>query len=449
MGAPSDPDFALPDDPRRAVAAQCLRCHAIVVPVLLAAIPVIGLFIFLFVAGGREDPAANFQASQAAYQQLHPVLPDDANAANDYRLAEQALVSLKDGISLNRRGDYYDLPAIKAHLERNGVALAQLLAAAEKADCEWGDPYSASLKKLPDIHSLQYLLNVHARRCAHHGDHTQAAAALKAACVLGCRYQKVDWRANSSGTAHESLCAILFWDPPKSSAALDGYSRAVGAEYDGQRQALERLERMRIDALYCLDGLAAGKLSPGQLGWIAQHAARPGSSRMVWYGGERRSFISAMESYRAALAGGEKELSWGRHVREHASAPMPFCSRLDYWPRHSFEIDERHRALVTALAFMRHRIKYGKDPRKLSELVPEFLPAVTVSAFSQTPLALTEDSAGIKLSGDLYDPIDFQHVYGEREVIRITAPGHDSNSPYDDEIVLLPPLWQSIREEKH
>ncbi|HYG74392.1 MAG TPA: hypothetical protein VEK08_05245 [Planctomycetota bacterium] len=439
-------DSAKKEALRRAVAAYVVRNEWPLLLIMLPPfMPVIVFIMLLCVSGGRSDPHENFKQSKQQYESEHPVLADENNAAIDYRSADAVLSAQQERrpIELCRIGDYYALPQVRRFIESNGETLAHLLTASEKSACEWGEK---TPKQRPiDEFALLNLLQVYARCCAHKGEHEKAAQALKSA------YKLID-RLNSdfactSANIDQIANAILFWDTPQSTADLEHYRQALGSERDARSRALRKLKAFRSDVVYALDGIASGNLTPSRYGWIGAYAPTPGSVRMMWYAGERKSFHAILDALTKGLDDGDKTLRWYEYVRKHATAPMPFCDKRHLAINAYFDDEESFRVTEAGMAVLKFRLKHGRDPLSLKELVPEFLPAVPRAVFRDVELSLKTDAEGINLGCDPFDPVEFQRRYGEREVLRINGPGRvEMHSDMGCQFV-LPPLWNSARQE--
>ena len=87
-----------------------------------------------------------------------------------------------------------------------------------------------------------------------------------------------------------------------------------------------------------------------------------------------------------------------------------------------FEVEERSRLAVVAAAFLQYRVKYGRDPLSMEQLVPEFLSEVPKGLFHDKPIRFTREKARHLHSSTMMDIF-----YNEKKVpsVRIYTVGRN------------------------
>ncbi|MCY3021381.1 MAG: hypothetical protein NTW87_20395 [Planctomycetota bacterium] len=391
----------------------------------------VALVIFvavLLVRGTADDPKAHLEASRAALLALAPPdVPAAENAALDYARAHKAKVAFPRApgkqqwpddphVNVTKETALLDFPQVHAYLASNASAIQLLYAGAAKPRCNWGLNYALGpaipMAHLASTRDSARLLAIHARLAAHAGDHQAAARSIAAIYRLADQCAVDPLLINGlvsvacAAIADGTLEAIVTWDMPASLDDLAAYRKALWLDRRGWARAARSLAAEKAFCLFILDSVTAGVIpapvqAPG-LGTGLEFLA-PDKGGAIWYGAERSCYVAVIDELVDRTARGEclSEEQAKALVAKHQAGPaimtftdMPVFTRCVL----NFLANE-DRGVVTdaGLAFLQFRLKHGRDPKSLDELVPEFLPAVPTGVFHPSPLRMKVDPEGVRV----------------------------------------------------
>jgi len=376
----------------------------------------------LLLRGTVEDPRANFRASQAAFLALAPPsLPKGENAAEDYALAQTAFVPFapaqgksNSDLFSNITGDskFFETQEVQTFLANNTLALQHLYAGAAKAKCNWGLNYDLRAKwgnptRFPWGNNNENLLAAHARASAHAGDHKAAAKSiatiyrLAEQCCSDPVFERCWGAVATARLADRTVEAISTWDTPGSLDDLDAYRKAVWHPRWGSDVVLGFLAAWKKQGLGYMDGVACGALQAGIFHSLPAQHLTPRGGGILGYGPERHCVAAVMDEIIARSARGQylntKDME--ELVAKHQTGPARLAAEIiSYVQRHLERYansEEQARVADAGLAFLMFRMKHGRDPKSLDELVPEFMPAVPQGIRCPQPLRMKMEPEGV------------------------------------------------------
>jgi len=449
--------------------------------------PGLALFVgLLLLRSTAEDPVRNLAISQAACLALAPPdVPSEQNAATDYKAAQAAKVawvspttsskypSDHPEMMLSRDSRYLDEPAVQQYFKANDNAAKLLRAGAAKERCNWGLNYAGGngmrMPHLVQLRDSARLLAGHARASAHSGDHQTAvediqalyamARHLEADPVLICGLVSVA----ISAIADEVVEAIVNYDTPVKLEDVQAYRSVVWLDRRPRDHCVRYMAGEKASGLYTMDSLFANPSGP-MAGTLGVGPTFPASGGLPFYGGERRCYVAVMDEMAARFQRGEsiddtaimalidsRQEGTGIFVR----LVVPVLDRVNIaFCRGA----EKARVVDAGLAVLAYRLKHGRDPKTLEELVPEFMPSgVPHGVFHDQPLRLRVDPEGVVES----DRPAHKTFRRDRGVLRIYTVGENGvddgglndwqgilpGTGKDDQFFCVPPIVRTPREE--
>lgn len=436
---PPEPTADAEDVAMRAAAGWFLTAQQRTLWMVPLAFPLAALAIILAFRGTNEEAAANFERSrQEMLAASPPEVPDEENAALDYRAAGKVYAPgpwNPTDPAPSRFRPLSTAEEVASFLTANAVALAHVRKGARKSACNGGLDW-IGLKAMPDFITGPQLLNIFARERARQGDHAGAVEALRDCYAIARQAESYTWAwwQRAASDADDAIMEIVFWDPPGTSAEVMQYRNVVWKERDARQRTLKHLQAAKAHILYKLDGFACGAIPTSAFAWQdAVLLPRPGNARMLLYASERQKFCRLIDDAMDCARNGQWERldELGKQFRR---GPAVFIQPETVL---IFRIEEENaRILDTGLAFLQFRLKRGRDPVKLSELVPEFLPSLPASVFNGLPPRLRSEPIQ---DNARFTAKEFKLKYGDLDAVRIAFP--------DSSELTLPPLWHSKAEE--
>lgn len=410
---------AEPVDPRKRLAAWYLLCgHRALWRLPL--IPAVALLVgFLMLRGTFSDPQANLAESQRLIDEIKPApVPDAENAALVYRKAFAAGVNFQASAILRPEEvagpDTVLLghPVVQSYFLANASARKLFFDASRMEKCNWNLKLNDTSANAFWLHTGMrwgaYLLAAHARWLAHCGDHAGAAAEI-AAIYRMAHHVGTDRLLAASrielemvGIADAAIQQIALWDTPTTLEELSRYRQLVMAPRRPDERYVYIMQGERAWMLHKFDLMAVGDANAACLVVDADDI----KYAMIVLSADRECYKHATQVFldrvgegqvpttqqelasefrsiaREAQAGPGQET--GQAVEEVVGALISFRRSAD-----------SGRVTAAGLAFLAYRIKYGKDPASLDELVPEYLPEVPVGASDGKPLRMRKDNGGM------------------------------------------------------
>jgi hypothetical protein len=160
----------------------------------------------------------------------------------------------------------------------------------------------------------------------------------------------------------------------------------------------------------------------------------PGRNGSLLYGAERECLAAVIDDLASSVSRG----AWLTRkdaislVASHQTGPATLAvtamsrygSDLEQFAR----CEEQARVTDAGLAFLEFRVKHGRNPKSLEDLVPEFLPAVPRGVFHPAPLRMRVDPD--RLGVEQWDIKTLTVTWSHQGTIRIYALGPNGK---DDE----------------
>lgn len=345
--------------------------------------------VFLVLRRMAQDPHANLEESRKLVLALQRDVPDEKNAlvavVNSWTLRTPQsqstdinwLVALSFDRSLLKNSEYEEFwqaiqPEMKALKE--ALSIEDASAKLSPEELSQGKNWVRFAEKMRL--SAQYLA-LDARMQALNGQHDGAVASLKAVQRLGFLYGRDGpWISRMMGLSMETIPEDDFWTwllnelPPLDNATLRKYQNAI----DRSNRVFESLERAtvyeRAFSLYNIDTAVVAQHKPGA------PAVKSGVFDGIVYGAQRAAYDRILSEFIAVLQRKQAPL-------ENVFKKDELRSDMAYMPKsfeRTFEAEAKGhnlRLLVyCALAVQQYQNTYGRDPKNLEELVPEFMAEV-------------------------------------------------------------------------
>ncbi len=301
-----------------------------------------------------------------------------------------------------------DLAAAEAFLAKYDATVQLTLTAAQtEGECrfpvEFEKGFSALLPNAQKMRTLARLLQLRGRVAAAKGETERAVESVEA--LFG----------TSRSLSHQLLLIEHLVRMATATTALREVEMLLG-ESELNEMQLARLQR-HVESLQFQNGLSESLLGERAMGYHAFHhmeqmasgdisgppnpgdgsLSRPGDCAL-YLGFLREMVAASREPFPAAFDQAHQsemrlqQLAGTRNPLERYNAMVTLL--ILPATTASFQATGRNLALREAtrcaLAAERHRLKHGKLPAKLADLVPEFLPAVPTDPFDGQPLRMLE-----------------------------------------------------------
>ncbi|MBI3830586.1 MAG: hypothetical protein HY291_13780 [Planctomycetes bacterium] len=417
-----------PDDDLRSLAAWYLHDnHRLFwnVPIALSGVLLLLAFVL---AQDAADPAKDATANLTELESLRPPrIADDENAAKDYTRA----IESRDKESLKAfykrftsyqpatgSGAGLDAKELLQYLDKHRDCREHLFSAVGKAKIRWelgyADGMQMQLKHLSPMREMARMLALYSRVCAHNSDHLEAAHALGAiyrmsrhleeepiltGYLVSCALQSV---------ADRALEAILYFDTPRAQAALDAYKKNLRRDRDTLPKLKKVLRSEQAFFERMLVQLGTGTHSIEDISMLSETSTRSaGDIRIaalapLWYGSEKRA---AAAGYRYLIEASEQWETIDADVlrlKLFQETKGPFlCGQL-MLPvlaevSNSFKrVEADGQAAALELALLSFRVRTGKYPDTLNQLVPTEADKLPLDPWHQKPWALQYRHEGWK-----------------------------------------------------
>ena len=257
--------------------------------------------------------------------------------------------------------------------------------------------------------------------------------------------------------ANKALVAIINFDTPATFNDLAAYRMAVLPRESPYKQLARGAEIAKIEALYLWDGKFAGTLPIGKY-------IQPIHIQPITYGPDRHCCEAVSNAVIDSLLRNKTPKATQELIDNYQTGPIPFVSILipNYSRAFLALLSSYDLAILndTALAFLQFRVRRGRDPKAISELVPEFLPAMPQGTVNGEPVRMRCDLISVENSGnsEWYSLIKY---YAGKRAIRLYTVGLNgrddgglNNGEYlekspDDVVVIIPPLPEVGRGEEN
>ena len=419
----------------------------------------------LLLRGGVEDPRANFEKSRQALLVLAPPhVPDEENANTDYKLAAKAFVNFLGEYEDNPlyhidiESQFFERKAVLAFWLANAKTIGLLQAGAQKDRCDWNIcntiPWNCPPSLSPFLFQLRQageLLAVNARCLAHKGDHQGAAKSLAAIHKMARHLESCSNLINLmyacalDADADEALVAIINFDTPATFNDLASYRKAVLPRESPYKQLARSAEIYKAQDLCLLDGMVAEALPIGK-------NIQPVQINPISYGSDRHCYEAVSNAVIESLLRNETPKDRQELIDFYQTGPVPYTSaQLPDYLRCFWPLLETYDLAIlndTALAFLQFRVRRGRDPKTIGELVPEFLPALPQGAVNGEPVRICRDLIGAASSVCM---CLFDYYKGKRAIRLYTVgrngkddgglnDGSYTEKSADDVFIIIPPL---------
>jgi hypothetical protein len=374
------------------------------------------LIIILMLRSTAQDAHQNLQKSRAELAALAPPpVKDEDNAAIPIMKAMASWTKFigpsKDEPQniLSYPSDKFETPAVKAYFQANATCIQAIHDAVRMPECHWSCDYSADWGSMTPhlirVREAARILAASARMNAHAANHAAAAADIDTIYKLAQLVGKdplleAGTTANACAhTADSAIESILAYDPPTTESDLNQYCESLWMDRRIAKRFCESMRGERAVLLRELDQEANRNSSPEV---YKSDCGVPNSAYRLLYGSERASMEGAFDDilWETSRSGIPDWMAFQRIVRDnqHGLAGMSFHFMAMYETAgNSFQgIQESASRMQCALAVKAFQLKYNRDPIKLSDVVPEFLPHIPHSAFlaGGFNLKLTVDKKG-------------------------------------------------------